>query len=130
MAREWGGPPQVHLKSSTHLVIVDGAKVADDVDDSKDKAALGEHGQVGAVLVAIDRVLVGQRRQILPDLHAAQPQLGFVQRLALFIASKLSLDIALRLPLQQLKTAHMRQLAWQGPKEEACQNGAGRAEIF
>jgi hypothetical protein len=56
------------------LVIVHSAKVADDVDDAEDKAALGEHGQVGAALVAIDRVFGAQVGQEIPNLHVRQPQ--------------------------------------------------------
>lgn len=55
-----------------HLVNKHGAKVADDVDDAKDEAPLGEHGQVGASQVAIHREHVRHLVQVLPHLQAGR----------------------------------------------------------
>lgn len=53
----------------THLVNKDGAKVADDVDNAEDEAALGEHGQVGASQVAVHGEHVCHFVQVLPHLQ-------------------------------------------------------------
>ena len=54
------------------LVIEDSAEVADDIDDSEDQAALGEHGEVGATHVAGNGIDSGLFLQVLPHLHSMQ----------------------------------------------------------
>lgn len=77
------------VRGQPHLVIVDGSKIADDVDDSKDKSAFGQHCQVRSTLVAINRVPGTERSQVLPHLHAmhdvlSKPMTAVYSKAALF----------------------------------------------
>ena len=93
---------------SMYLVAEDGAKVADDVDDAKHKAALAEHGYIGAPFVVGDGGCCGFDDQMVPNLR----MFNCAQQIFRFASGAMSGPVVTHRLCSYCTDAHVEQVQW------------------